>query len=94
MSQLFTHVIFEMPNIDTKPAYFMNDSIYFYFLSLFLCSDLNKYSFPHFPLLELNDGNHIFSTDAIIKYLLPNEKPIELRDQVRMKNQICFYSMN
>ncbi|XP_055307877.1 methionine--tRNA ligase, cytoplasmic [Sitodiplosis mosellana] len=44
-------------------------------------ADLNKYSFPHFPLLELNNGNYIFSTDAIIKYLLPNEEPIELRDQ-------------
>ncbi|XP_031620753.1 methionine--tRNA ligase, cytoplasmic [Contarinia nasturtii] len=47
----------------------------------FTSGELGNYSFPHFPLLELNDGNHIFSTDAIIKFLLPNEESLELRDQ-------------
>lgn len=49
----------------------------------FCFTDLAKFKFPHFPLLELDDGNHIFSSDAIIKYILPNEKPLELRDQVK-----------
>lgn len=45
-------------------------------------SEIEKYGFHHFPLLQLDDGNCIFSCDAIIKYLLPNEEPVELRDQV------------
>lgn len=53
---------------------------------MFLCfTELGKYKFPHFPLLELDDGNHIFSSDAIIKYILPDEKPLELRDQVNRR---------
>lgn len=53
-----------------------------------LCNPLNlfaefdKHGFHHFPLLQLDDGNFLFSSDAIMKYLLPNEEPVELRDQV------------
>lgn len=51
-------------------------------------TDLAKYKFSHFPLLELDDGNHIFSSDAIIKYILPHEQPLELRDQVIETNPL------
>lgn len=32
--------------------------------------------------MELDDGSQLFSTDAILKYLLANEEPVNLRDQV------------
>lgn len=44
--------------------------------------ELGKSSFHHFPVLELDNGDHIFSSDAIIKFVLPNEEPMEMRDQV------------
>lgn len=36
----------------------------------------------HFPLLQQDDGSQLFCTDSILKFLLPNEEPVELRDQV------------
>lgn len=47
-----------------------------------LFPEFDKYGFHHFPFLQLDDGNYIFSSDAIMKYLLPTEEPVELRDQV------------
>lgn len=48
-----------------------------------MISDFNKVGpLHHLPLLELDDGSQLFGTDSIVKYLLPNEEPIELRDQV------------
>lgn len=45
----------------------------------------------HFPLLQLDGGSQLFCSDAIVKYLLPNEEPVELRDQV---STISFYLEN
>lgn len=56
--------------------------------------ELSKCSFPHFPLLELDDGNHIFSADAIIKYLLPNEESLDLRDQVSVQKMDLWCILN
>lgn len=35
----------------------------------------------HLPLLDLGNGQQLFTSDAIVRYLLPNEEPIEERDQ-------------
>lgn len=60
----------------------------------FFSTELGKYKFPHFPFLELDDGNRIFSSDAIIKYILPDEKPLELRDQVNRSSFRISYVTN
>lgn len=35
----------------------------------------------HLPLLDLGNGQQLFTSDAIVRYLLPSEEPIEERDQ-------------
>lgn len=41
----------------------------------------SKFTMPHLPLLDLGDGKQLFTSDAIVRYLLPNEEPKEQRDQ-------------
>lgn len=33
------------------------------------------------PILELHNGVQLFSTDAAVKYLLPDEEPVGMRDK-------------
>lgn len=44
-------------------------------------SDTHQLNLKHLPILDLGDGKQLFSSDSIVRYLLPNEKPVELRDQ-------------
>lgn len=53
-----------------------------FIISNFKITDATRFKVAHFPLLDFENGTQIFSSDAIIKYLLPNEEPVDLRDQV------------
>lgn len=46
-----------------------------------LASDQHKFNVQHLPLLDLGNGQQLFTSDAIVRYLLPNEEPLDQRDQ-------------
>lgn len=46
-----------------------------------LSSEHNQFNLQHLPLLDLGNGQQLFTSDAIVRYLLPNEEPRDQRDQ-------------